>query len=241
MMMEYGSAIVGGLIWGLFTYHYAQWKVLIGPEEEDDENLRGLELVRDRIKRGERKALAAPGGIGILYIVANILLWILFLRMKGFNALFLMDAITASLLCSLSYVDIRMQELPPEENLLIGVIGLIHLFTDLPHWWEYLLGAVIVSGLFLIVGLLSKGGAMGLGDVKMMAALGLLLGWKGILLVMVLGCVFGTLIHLPAVLIFKKSRQFAFGPYLSAGAIAVMCCGTTILNWYLGLFEPAGL
>ncbi len=241
MVFEYGSAIVCGLIWGWFTYHYAQWKVLIGPEEEDDESLKGLALISDRVKRGERKALAAPDGIGVLYIIANALLWILLLKLKGFTAIYLMYALAASLLCSLSYVDIRMQELPPEENLAIGIIGLIHLFTDLPHWWEYLLGAVIVSGLFLIVGLLSQGAAMGLGDVKMTAALGLLLGWKQILLVMALGCIIGTLVHLPAVLIFKKGRQLAFGPYLAAGAIVVMCSGVKILDWYMNLFFPAGL
>lgn len=236
MILEYGSAIAGGLIWGWFTYHYAEWKILIGPEEEDDESLKGLALATDRIRRGEKKPLKNPGMTGILYIIVNVLLWILFLKLKGFTAIYLMYAVAASLLCSLSYVDIRMQELPPEENLAIGIIGLIHLFTDLPHWWEYLLGAVIVSGLFLAVGLISGGGAMGLGDVKMTAALGLLLGWKQILLVMVLGCIIGTLIHLPAVLIFKKSRQLAFGPYLAAGALVTMASGMKLLEWYIQLF-----
>lgn len=210
---------------------------MIGPEEEDDESLKGMALVRDRIRRGEKKALANPDKIGILYIIVNIGIWILLLKLKGFSALYLMYAVSASLLCSLSYVDIRIQELPPEENLLIGIIGLIHLFTDLPHRWEYLIGAVIVSGLFLAVGLISQGSAMGLGDVKLMAALGLLFGWKQILLAMVLGCLIGTMIHLPAVVFFKKSRQLAFGPYLAAGAFVVMCSGMQIVNWYLSLFS----
>ncbi|MBR6851353.1 MAG: prepilin peptidase, partial [Lachnospiraceae bacterium] len=73
----------------------------------------------------------------------------------------------------------------------------------------------------------------------LMAALGLLLGWKNILLVMVLGCFLGAVIHLVLMAVFKKGRQLAFGPYLSAGAVITMICGRQILEWYIGILTAS--
>ncbi len=150
-------------------------------------------------------------------------------------------AFTASVLLAQSLVDWEIQELPPELNLLIGVLGVVRLLTDLQHWTEYLIGAVAVSGLFLLIGLIKYRGqeAMGGGDVKLMAALGLLLGWKNIILVMMLGCILGSVIHLGMMVIMKKGRQLAFGPYLSIGAMITMICGQSIIDWYIGILTAS--
>ena len=107
---------------------------------------------------------------------------------------------------------------------------------DIEHWYTYLIGAVVVSGLFLLIGLFSQGRAMGGGDVKLMAALGLLLGWQKILLVLLLGAVFGTLVHGIRMLIFKDGHALAFGPYLAAGAAVAMLYGDKIIALYLSTF-----
>ena len=89
--------------------------------------------------------------------------------------------------------------------------------------------------LFLALWALTKGAGIGMGDVKLMAAAGLLLGWPRILLSMLLGSVLGSVIHL-----FRMKRgagkRLAFGPYLSAGIMFSAWFGSTMISAYLGLF-----
>ena len=150
--------------------------------------------------------------------------------------LFLLYGLCIALLLGLSYVDIRINELPPTLNAMIAVLGVIRLVMDISHWYHYLIGAVAVSGLFLLIGVLSKGNAMGGGDVKLMAALGLLLGWQKILLVLLIGALSGALIHGIKMLIFKDGHALAFGPYLAAGAVIAMLWGEQIISLYLSTF-----
>ena len=74
---------------------------------------------------------------------------------------------------------------------------------------------------------------MGGGDIKLMAALGLLVGWKKILLVMGLGAILGSIIHSIIMAVSKKEHVLAFGPYLSAGGILSMCFGDELIRLYL--------
>ena len=76
--------------------------------------------------------------------------------------------------------------------------------------------------------------AMGLGDVKLIAAIGTFLGWKGVLFTIpiaaFLGCGFGVV----AILLHRKtlSIRVPFGPFLSAGAILWILCGPELLGLY---------
>jgi leader peptidase (prepilin peptidase)/N-methyltransferase len=88
----------------------------------------------------------------------------------------------------------------------------------------------------LIILKASKGRAMGGGDVKLMAATGLLLGYKNIILALVLGCVLGSIIHVALMKIQNKERMLAMGPYLSMGIYISMVCGNELVNWYLTSF-----
>ena len=63
--------------------------------------------------------------------------------------------------------------------------------------------------------------AMGMGDVKLMAMIGGVLGAQGVLLTFLVGCIVGSVVGLALLAITRKSR-IPFGPYLSFGALAVM-------------------
>ena len=94
---------------------------------------------------------------------------------------------------------------------------------------------VSVGGLFLLLHLLTGGRGLGLGDVKLMGAAGLLLGWMNILLAMILGSVSGAVIH--SVRMRRGAgRKLAFGPYLAFGIWVAALFGDTIWNAYLSLF-----
>ena len=145
--------------------------------------------------------------------------------------------VTSLILLILSIIDLTVYEIPFIFNVLIAGLGLIRLFTDLDNWYVYAVGAVLVSGIFYIINLCTNGRGMGLGDVKLMAVLGLLLGWKLILLCMILGCVLGAVIHSIRMAVSKKEAFLAFGPYLSLAAVICMCVGDKIVDWYFRYFS----
>ncbi len=233
-----------GVCLGTLLHRYAAYKIVLGPEpeEEDEEALKKSYAARrfsfeKYMEYGQKR----PAAERLVFVIFSTVLWGIYLYIYKLDWRFPLYAFTGSILLAQSLVDYEIQELPPELNYGIAFLGGLRLLTDLQHWKDYLIGAVLVSGFFLLIGLIRYRGqeAMGGGDVKLMAALGLLLGWKSILVVMLLGCVLGAVIHLILMAVLKKSRVLAFGPYLSAGAIITMICGQKIIDWYVGLLTAS--
>ena len=83
--------------------------------------------------------------------------------------------------------------------------------------------------------LVSGGSAIGGGDVKLMAACGLILGWKLIILAFVLGCIIGSVVHVIRIKVSGSGRMLAMGPYLSAGIFIAALWGNAWISWYLSL------
>lgn len=137
----------------------------------------------------------------------------------------------------LSVIDWRRYEIPVGCNIWIGAMGAGNLITkwasgNMDHVFGLLAGAISVSGFLQLILVLSKGKAMGGGDVKLTAAAGLLLGWKGILWAFILGCMAGAVIH-PFLMIWKKKdHMLAFGPYLAFGICVAMIWQEELTNWY---------
>ena len=152
---------------------------------------------------------------------------------RGFD---LVSILCFSSLLALSVIDFRTFEIPFAFNVFIGVLGIIKLLTDLSHWYEYVIGAICVSGFLYLLYLITKGRGIGGGDIKLMAAAGLLIGWKLIILSLGLGCVIGSIIHIILMKVQDKDRVLAFGPYLSIGIFISMLCGNQIIDWYINSF-----
>ena len=143
---------------------------------------------------------------------------------------------------ALSVIDFRTYIIPIGFNIFILALGIIRLVYRLlvegdaiSTIWPYVIGMFAVSVPLGILWFLSKGRAIGGGDVKLMGAAGLLLGWKLILLALVLGCILGSVIHLTRMKISKAGRVLAMGPYLAAGIMIAILVGNKLLEWYTGL------
>ncbi len=98
-----------------------------------------------------------------------------------------------------SGIDIDHMQIPYTCSAIIAVLGIISIFTDGCPWHEHLLGVVVVGVPFAIFAMV---GAMGGGDLQLMAAAGLLLGWRIIpaaAIGIVLGAISGgiTLLSVP--------------------------------------------
>ena len=106
------------------------------------------------------------------------------------------------------------------------------------HNTLYYVGSAIgASAFFLLLVLISRGRAMGLGDVKFVFLMGLFLGWPNILVALFSAFFFGALVGL--VLIFGGRKtlksQVPFGPFLIAGTFIALFFGERIVSWYLHL------
>ncbi len=168
----------------------------------------------------------------------NGILWILVVLVHGLKWESILFCLCTSVLIVITVIDERTMEIPLGCNIFIAVLGAIRLALDYTHWYEYVIGFFTVSLLFQIIVWVTKGRGMGGGDVKLMAAAGLLLGWKAILLAMLIGCVLGSVIHVGKMVFDKKKEHIlAFGPYLAAGIYLTILFGEPIIDWYLGMFR----
>lgn len=106
-----------------------------------------------------------------------------------------------------------------------------------------LFGALVGGGSLWLVGELWKRlrgvEAMGLGDVKMMFAVGALLGWRLTILTIFLGAFAGALIGIVLVMRQKDKdfqMQLPFGIFLGIGSIVALLFGDRMIAWYLDRF-----
>lgn len=141
------------------------------------------------------------------------------------------------MLTVVAFVDIDTMEIPNGFVLTILILGAVSIVT-VPgiSLVERLIGMVSVSLPLLLITLVIPG-AFGGGDIKLMGACGLLLGWRLSLVSLFLAVLTGGLYGMYLLGTRKKGRKehFAFGPFLCVGMFAALFWGQMLTDWYLGL------
>ena len=131
--------------------------------------------------------------------------------------------IAISLLLWMTVTDFEQQVILDEMVVafaLSGICYVLHLQLPLK---VHLLASLGGGCFFLFLAFISKG-ALGGGDIKLIAALGLWLGWKSLLSVILYGAIAGGVVALVLLLTKRiKRKQFlAYGPYFALSAIGLM-------------------
>lgn len=118
----------------------------------------------------------------------------------------------------------------------VGLYGVF--FINSLDWFDMAVAALLGGGIMLFLAIVSRGG-LGGGDIKFVAALGLWLGWKLTLLVLLLSFLAGGVGGAALLLLRLKGRKdfIPFGPFIAAGAFIGMLYGYAVLEWYLGHFR----
>ena len=165
----------------------------------------------------------------------NGILYVMICAVNGLEWSSVIYCFMASALLVLSIIDWRTYEIPFGINVFLFVLGIAMTILDRGNLVEHLIGMICVSGLLGILYLLTGGRAIGGGDIKLMFACGLILGWKLILLAFFLGCIIGSVVHIIRMSVKKAGRMLAMGPYLSAGILLAALWGNAWINWYLSL------
>ncbi|MEK7171327.1 MAG: prepilin peptidase [Patescibacteria group bacterium] len=119
--------------------------------------------------------------------------------------------------------------------ILIGLIATIA--TPLtPHFIDALIGLGIGVAFFGLQSLVSRGKWVGLGDLRIGAFMGVILGWELMLVALFISYMIGSAI---SIFIAIKQKKFygvkvPFAPFLVTGTFLTIFLGDKILNWYLG-------
>lgn len=148
-------------------------------------------------------------------------LTILFFTAENFlqaTAIFLLALMTAT--------DFEQYMLFDAMTLPLTIIGALFVWQAGLSVQDHIFAAIIGGGIFLLLALISRG-AIGGGDVKLIAALGILLGSEKLLSVVLIGSVSGGVAALLMILAKLKVRDsyFAYGPYFALAAIYTLLNG----------------
>lgn len=178
-----------------------------------------------------------------LFFVLSFMFWPYGLESSLEIARFVVWLIAGVGLAILFAYDAKWFLLPDRVNLTIIGLGLISatLVTlqspDVPATIMSIGGSVFVlSGIYLILYLVSKGRWIGFGDIKLGLGLALLLAdWKLAFIALFAANLIGCLIVIPAMIAGKlqRSSHVPFGPLLIVGSVVAALSGPYLVQTYL--------
>ncbi len=142
---------------------------------------------------------------------------------------------------SMTMIDVDHQLLPDSLTLPLMWIGLLvalyPVFTDLQ---SAVIGAaagyMVLWLVYQLFKLFTGKEGMGYGDFKLLAAIGALLGWQALPVVILLSSLVGAVVGVTLIAITGRDKNIPmpFGPYLAAAGWIAMLWGDSLSNWYYG-------
>ena len=141
-------------------------------------------------------------------------------------------------------IDLHHQILPNVITLPGIAIGFLFSLVTPPGWMNSLIGIALGGGILYAIAAayyaVRREEGLGMGDVKMLAMIGAFLGWKAVLVTLILSSFAGALVGIGIIALSRGSMRLAlpFGTFLAVGAIAAMIVGEPLVSWYSGFFVP---
>ena len=146
--------------------------------------------------------------------------------------------IFVSMLAAVTLTDIERRVIPNKVLLVGSAIGLVAIAIVDPGSLPERAAAVVGAGGVLFLTALAYPGGMGLGDVKLAAAMGLFLGvWviPALLIALFAGSAVGIAIILREGAAARK-KAIPFGPFLALGGVSALLAGGVLIDAYLSAF-----
>ena len=182
-------------------------------------------------------------GISIRYPIVELVTAAVFVAhyfVFGWTPFLLVRLIFAASLVALFAIDLEHHLLPDVITLPGIVVGVVASFFLPPGIVDALIGMLIGGGVLWAIGeayfRYSGEEGMGGGDVKMLAMIGAFLGWKLVLVTLVLSSIAGSVLGLTIIALKRGGMKHAlpFGTFLALGALAASLIGDRIVTWYAG-------
>jgi leader peptidase (prepilin peptidase)/N-methyltransferase len=179
-------------------------------------------------------------GISPLYPLGEVATGLLFLWIYlqyGLTGKGWIGFVLVSLAVIVTVADVKYMLIPNKVLLffLPVMLLLIAFFPDGPLW-SHLLGGAVGGGIILLLALF---GGMGMGDVKLFALLGWVVGFPNVMLAFLIACALGSVVG-GTLLLFgwiKRRQPIPFGPWLAAGTLIAFSYGSQIIGGYLSLIR----
>ncbi len=205
-----------------------------------------IPLISWWVLRGRCRDCQAP--FSIRYWLVELITAVLFAGLYyyyGFTWTLLEYLIFAFGLVVCTFIDFDHMILPDEFTLSGILLGLLGAFLNpdrlfLESLWGVLFGGGFLWAIAYIYYAFTKREGMGGGDVKLLAWIGAILGWKAVPFVILLSSIIGTFVGL-GFSIGKNTglkTVIPFGPYLALASIIYIFGGSSLAQWYFNLFIP---
>ena len=200
-------------------------------------------VVSYAVLRGRCRGCGAP--ISLMYPIVEAITGAMFLSgylLYGPSLLLVVRLIFGCAMIVLFVIDLQHRILPNVITLPGIVAGFVCSVVVGPGWLSSLIGIVAGGGSLWAVAetyyRVRHEEGLGMGDVKMLAMIGAFLGWRLVLLTLILGSFSGTLVGVGVLLLKRESMKYAlpFGTFLALGAIVAAVAGDPIIHWYFGLY-----
>jgi leader peptidase (prepilin peptidase) / N-methyltransferase len=199
-----------------------------------------IPLVSYALLRGRCRRCGAP--ISPRYPIVELVTGLLFVLAgweRGLGSDLVPALVLLAALVAITAIDLDRQLIPDVISLPGIAVGLLlSTITGRPWWLDSLVGVLVGGGIFFLIIVASRGG-MGGGDMKLGAMLGAFLGWKLVLVAILLAVLAGGAVGIGLLALRRKGRKDAvpFGPFLALGGVVSLFWGGPLLEWYLGVFS----
>jgi leader peptidase (prepilin peptidase)/N-methyltransferase len=193
--------------------------------------------------RGRCRSCRAP--ISMRYPIVELItmgLFLLHYAQFGWSPLLIARLVFACALVVLFAIDLEHHLLPDVITLPGIVVGLIFSIWLPPGIVAALIGVLIGGGALWLIGeayyRYSGQEGMGGGDVKMLAMIGAFLGWKLVILTLVLSSVAGSIIGMALIASRRGGMKYElpYGTFLALGALVSSLVGERLIDWYMAFY-----
>ena len=141
-------------------------------------------------------------------------------------------------LLAMTFIDIDHKIIPDSISLGGIIAGFAFSFWIGVGWKDSLFGILLGGGSLLAVALgywlLTRREGMGMGDVKLLAAIGAFLGWRAVLFTVFAASLSGSVAGIVVMRMKGADGKFEvpFGPFLALGAALYLFWGEAVIGWY---------
>ena len=180
----------------------------------------------------------------MLVELANMFLWMGCLLFFGKTSLVYtyVAAVALSVCVCIFFIDLDTMLIYDRFQIMFALLGGFAAFLDnYEGFLAHILAGIAAGLIFLLLALAFKKvtgkDALGGGDIKLVACMGVFLGWKKLLLAILVSSFVASivLVVLRRINGYEKGKEYPFGPFLTSGFAFSLFFGERIIDAYISL------